>query len=135
MNPELVKVPDTDGADGSPVATQEDIRKINRRLAAQRAKDGGLRIKSAFFRVPWPLTQRQYEEYRKEASEKWLTGMAKQGWELKSKVAVDGNKRKPATSYSGDWVVPSLESEVEIPVAAVFKKTKREDMRIEVPVI
>ncbi len=113
--------------------THEDVAEINSKLEQDRIRWGGLRIKSAFFRVPWPLTQSQYEDYKKRAIDKWVDGMQKQGWTLKGKVAVDGNKRRPATEWLGDWAIPK-DGEVEIPVAAVFLKEKIQMTRIEVPV-
>lgn len=60
--------------------------------------------------------------------------MNKQGWTLKSKVAVDTNKRRPATEYSGDWATISVPDQVEIPVAAIFLKERLKTVQIEVPV-
>ena len=60
--------------------------------------------------------------------------MEKRGWELRSKVAVDANKRTLAYDYSGDFLSVPLLDKVEIPVAALFLKRKVERVRIEVPV-
>jgi hypothetical protein len=118
-------------ADGEPVTTSEDVARWNRRLRWKQAHWGGLRVKRAFFRCPWPCTRGQYEQVRKNAVERWLATMDKQGWDLKSKVAVDGNKREEATEWSGDWAI-ALPGYVEIPVAAMFQQRKVEPMRVEV---
>lgn len=130
---ELVAIPENVEYDGDPVITSEDVQIINSKLARQRASWGGLRVRDAFFRVPWPLTKSQFDQYMKTAIDKWVAGMAKQGWTLKSKPAVDGNKRRPATDWLGDWAIPKP-GEVEIPVAAIFLKEKVETRKIEVPV-
>ena len=93
-----------------------------------------MRVRTAFFRCPWPCTRSQYEVIKKVAIDKWVAGMDKQGWTLKSKVAVDANKRRPATEYSGDWATIERPDQVEIPVAAVFLKEKVKMTKIEVPV-
>lgn len=112
--------------------TTEDVRKLNKRLAWLRAKQGGLRAKRAFFRCPWPCTRRQYEQYRDAAVEKWIASMDREGWDLKSKVAVDANKRRSAHGYSGDWATVALLEQVEVPVAAFFQKRKVEKAGFEV---
>ena len=130
---ELVAIPKNVEYDGESVTTSKDIQTINAKLVRDKARWGGLRVKTAFFRVPWPLTKAQYEQYRKTAVDKWVMGMEKQGWTLKSKVAMDTNKRRPATDWAGDWAIPKP-GEVEIPVAAIFLKEKVKARKIEVPV-
>ncbi len=132
-SPELVRTPEDRAPESDePGLTHEDAERLRRRLALRNRQYGGLRVKRAFFRCPWPLTRRQYEEYRKKAVEKWLIDMEKQGWDLKSKVAVDAGKRRPAYGYSGDWVAGALLDQVEIPVAALFQKRKVDTVRLEV---
>jgi hypothetical protein len=117
---------------GDPVMTLDDVRRMNKKLAWQRAKFGGLRVKKGYFRCPWPLTRRQYEQYRDRAVEKWIGQMDREGWDIKSKVAVATDRRRLATAYSGDWADVVLPGEVEVPVAAMFQKRKVEHQRIEV---
>ena len=117
-----------------PVLTKEEVKALNFNLALQRAREGGLRAHIGFFRCPWPCTQSQYEQYKKKAVEKWIEVMAKQGWALKSKVAVNANRRRPAYGWSGDWVQGALLDQVEIPVAGFFQKDKVEALRLEIPV-
>src|SRR3990167_8430290 len=105
MTTELVRPP-SDAVPTSDAAafTHEDVQRINRRLAWQRAKHAGFRVHRASFRCPWPISRRAYEQIRNEAVNKWLSDMEKRGWELRSKVAVDANKRTLAYDCSGDFL-------------------------------
>lgn len=85
----------------APELTRDEARALSAALARFRQKHGNLRFQMASFRVPWPLTKTQYEEYRQRAVDKWLAVMVKQGWDLKSKVHVRGPFL--AYGYRGDW--------------------------------
>ena len=135
MPSSLVKAPaETAPSEGMPVTTSADVRMLNRRLAAERMRLGGRRIQQAFFRCPWPCTRRQYEQVRDRAVSKWIDGMEKQGWTLKSKVYADAGRRRSSSHYSGDWAIPGPKDEVEIPVLAVFQIKKEERLGFEIPV-
>lgn len=92
----------------TPELTRAQAQAINGYLAAFRQKYGNLRFLHAAFRVPWPLTQSQYQQYRQRAVDQWLQVMELRGWDLKSKVHVNGPY--PAYTYRGDWQgVPQLD--------------------------
>ena len=117
---------------GDPVMTMEDVKRLNAKYAWKRAAHGGLRVRTAFFSCPWPLTRSQYEQYQDRAVQKWIDQLDKEGWDIKSKVATAVDRRRLATAYSGDWADVVLPGEVEVPVAAMFQKRKVEHQRIEV---
>lgn len=119
---------------GEPGVSRAELRRINRQLAAKNKEWGGLRTKMGWFRCPWPCTESQYEQVRNEAAKRWLEEMGRRGWDLKSKVYGNINKRRPTYGYSGDQVGGLLEDQVEIPMMAAFQKRKVERVRIEIPV-
>ena len=103
----------------APEFTHAEAQAINDYLAAFRRKYGNLRFQHASFRVPWPLTKSQYEQYRQRSVDKWLAVMGKQGWDLKSKLHVRG----PYLSYGyrGDWQGVPLFDQREFRCKAAFQ--------------
>jgi hypothetical protein len=80
------------------------------------------------------VTRRQYEGVRKAAVAKWLRYMEQTGWRLVSEVLDFPAKRRTAMATNGHWYGVPLLDEVEIPVAAYFKKLDLQVQRVEVPV-
>lgn len=117
---------------GSPVITSEDVRRINAEQAEWRRKWGNLQVLKGSFRCPWPCTRSQYKEYKNAAINSWLHQMDKEGWDLKSKVFSNADRRTPAYGWSGDFLSVPLLDQAEIPVIAAFQKRKVERKLIEV---
>lgn len=116
------------------VLTRDQVRGINQRLRRQLDRDGAVRIQVAYFRCPWPCSQRTYEKVRKVAIDRWLGYMSRTGWALVSKVGCRPDKRRRAHGLRGDWYSVPLLDQVEIPIAAAFKKLDMKLVRTEVPV-
>ena len=114
--------------------TREEVRQANAAYKLQRDALGAVRVQVAFFRCPWPCTRAQYERVRKEQVDRWLHYMEQTGWLLVSKVKVALGKRRPAHDLVGDFYALPLLDQVEIPVAAAFKKLDIKLVRTEVPV-
>lgn len=116
----------------APEFTTTEVAALRRRLAERQRQWGNLRFQGATFRTPWPLSRSQYEEYRKKAVNRWLSWMEKDGWDLKSKVHVNGPF--PAYGYRGDWQgVPQLDLR-EFRCAAAFQQMKPKPAGFEVMV-
>ena len=123
----------TESYERAPISfTHEEVSRLNRATRARLEREGNVRIQLAYFRCPWPCTKAQYERVRTAAVKRWIGYMEKTGWVLASAVKCRVDRRKAATTLSGDWYsVPSLD-EVEIPVAAAFKKLDLQIIRTEV---
>lgn len=119
--------------EGKPVLTSGDVREINARLAYLDKHFGGLRVHVAEYRIPWPLTKSHYEQYRKEAVDKWLKIMELKGWELRSKVHVKGIRPAYGLYGKGHETVALLDQRA-VRVLAAFQAKKTEPVKIEVPV-
>lgn len=115
--------------------TRAEVRQHNARTRDLVARQGSMRIQVAFFRCPWPVSLRQYERIRKAAIDRWVAYMDRDGWQLISRVHVRTDKRRTSHRPVGDWYQTAILDEVEIPVAAAFKKRDMEITRIEVPVM
>jgi hypothetical protein len=114
--------------------THGQVESINHRLRQQLDRDGAVRMQVAYFRCPWPCTEVQYLRVRTAAIDRWVGYMERTGWALVSKVGVRPDKHRPAHGLRGDFFSAPLLGEVEIPVAAAFKKLNLVVMRTEVPV-
>ncbi len=108
-----------------------DVPAIQRRLDARNKRWGGLNFHQAVFRMPWPVTQRQYEEYRKAAGERWVKVMAAKGWTLRSKIEV--SKPRPSYGMVDDWYEVPLLDQREFLLAAAFSINAK-PVRIELPI-
>jgi hypothetical protein len=114
--------------------TREDVRRINLAMQNRLATLGNLRVQVAFFRVVTPITPPQYERKRKAAIKRWLSYMERTGWQLASEVKDYPEKARTSTAMTGDWYSVPVLDEVEIPVAAAFRKLDMKIVRTEVPV-
>ena len=114
--------------------THEQVERINRETQQKIRALGDIRIHVAFFRCGWPCPKATYEKVRKTAIDRWVRYMERTGWVLVSTPKTRLDKRRMAHRLVGDWYsVPSFD-EVEIPVAAAFKKLDMKIQRTEVPV-
>ena len=126
-----VQPADEPSPEGEPTLSKEAVQAINKRLAWIQQNYGDIRAHTAEFRIPWPLTKSQYEQYRKEAVDKWLGIMEKKGWTLKSKVHVKGRRPAYGLSGAGFEVTPLLDQKT-VRVLAAFQLRKNEAKKIEV---
>lgn len=110
------------------------VRAHNRRVQAMVKRLGAERMVQGYFRCPWPVTPAQYERIRKAALDRWIAYMEGDGWTLVGKPAVLVAKKRPSHRLRGDWYSVVVPDEVEIPVAALFKKNNMKIARVEVPV-
>lgn len=114
--------------------TREEVRQYNAAIHQRVATLGNLRAQVAFFRCPWPCTRTQYDRRRKAAIDKWVARMEFDGWQLASAVRDYPQKRRTAHAMTGDWYAVPVLDEVEIPVAAAFRKLDMKIVRTAVPV-
>jgi hypothetical protein len=119
---------------GDLLLARADVQQHNAALARRLQTQGAVRPQVGFFRCAWPVTRRQYEGVRKAAVAKWLRYMEQTGWRLVSEVLDFPAKRRTAMATNGHWYGVPLLDEVEIPVAAYFKKLDLQVQRVEVPV-
>ena len=110
------------------------VKKINEDIQKRLKTQGAVRVHVAFFRCPWPCPQVTFERVGRKAIDRWLKYMEKTGWQLVSKVKTRIDKRRMAHDLRGDWYSLPLMDQVEIPVAAAFKKLDMKIERVEVPV-
>lgn len=116
------------------VLDKADVRRHNAEVAHRLKTQGAVRPQVGFFRCPWPVTATQYARIRDAAVKKWIGYMEKTGWRLESQVLDFPQKRRTAAATSGDWYGIPILDQVEVPVAAYFKKLDMEIQRVEVPV-
>ena len=120
--------------DPDPTGPFIDVPALQRRLTALTKQYGGLRVHTASFRCPWPCTQRQYEQVRKAAGDKWIRVMEKKGWQLRSKVHLS-HPRQAYGRAGGDWFNFALLDQREFSMVAAFStepKPKRIELNLEV---
>ena len=115
--------------------TREDVLKHNARMRDMVSRNGAVRMQVAYFRCPWPVSEEMYVKVRKAAVDRWLRYMEQTGWVLMGRVGVRLDKRRWAHRLRGDWYSEPSLGEVEIPVAAAFKKQDMQIVRVEVPVV
>lgn len=114
--------------------SRNEVRRYNAEIRNRIATMGNVRVEVAFFRCPWPCTRRQYERVRKAAIEKWIERKNIDGWQIVGPVKDYPEKRRTAHGMVGDWYQVAVLDEVEIPVAAAFRKLNMKIYRTEVPV-
>ena len=114
--------------------THDEVTRMNALTHARLKEFGAVRVQTAFFRCPWPCSLDTYSKVRKAAIDRWVNYMERDGWVLVSKVRIRTDKRRTATATKGDWYSVPVLDEVEIPVAAAFKKLDLQIIRTEVPV-
>lgn len=133
---EAVALPEPAESHGSQpyVFTHAEVERMNALTHARLREFGAVRVQAAFFRCPWPCSRDLYQKVRKVAIDRWVGYMEGNGWALVSKVRVRTDKRRTAHATKGDWYSVPVFDEVEIPVAAAFKKTDLQIIRTEVPV-
>ena len=136
MNQSAVALPEpveTDGRRAAPL-TRAEVRELNAATHERLNTQGAVRIQLAYFRCPWPCSPHIYRSVRKTAIDRWVRYMELTGWVLVSKVGCRPDKRRQAYDLRGDFYsLPTL-GEVEVPVAAAFKKLDLRIVRVEVPV-
>lgn len=130
-SPIAVKFPEKRSPEGQPTLTHDDVAAINRRLRYLNDHFGNLRVHQAMFRIPWPLAKSHYEQYRKEAVNKWLAIMEKKGWDLKSKVHVKGIRPAYGLYGPGQETIPLLDQR-SVSVLAAFQLKNNAPKKIEV---
>jgi len=102
-----------------------DTTALNKRMVD--GKDNPFRWRVGTFHIPKGMSKEQKEKASKLACDKFIQAMARQGWELKSKIQIYG----PYPAFDLVLQVPLLDME-EIRIRGIFA-TEPKPVRIEVP--